>query len=129
MASVSVTINADNSISVNPDPVAVKPGDTITWNVADNSTKGITVNFDTWQLISGTSSFASPFSKSGNPDFVTKKIGPGEKASVSSDPVQAEVNTTWSYTVALVGLGISIDPRVVISGSFPGEKAEGREVY
>jgi len=129
MASVDVTITADSSIVVNPDSLTIKPGDTITWNVIDDSMKGVAVNFDNWKLVSGTSNFPNPFSKSGNPDFATKDIAPGGKGSVSSNPVQAEVNTTWSYTVALIGQGISIDPHVVISGSFTGEKGGGREVY
>src|ERR1041384_3477919 len=121
MANVGVTINANNTISVDADPVFVKPGDTITWNVTDNSANGVTVNFDKWQLVSGTSSFPNPFSKSGNQVFVAK-AHIGGTGTVTSSQVQAEPDTIWSYTVALSGQGISIDPRVVISGSFPGEK-------
>ena len=128
MANVGVTINANNTISVDSDPVIVKPGETITWNVTDNSTNGVTVNFDNWQLVSGASSFPNPFSKSGNQDFVAK-ASPGGTGTVTSSQVQAESATIWSYTVALSGTAISIDPRVVISGSFPGEKGGGREVY
>ena len=125
MANVGVTINANGSISVDADPVIVKIGDTITWNVKDNSASGVTVNFDNWQLVSGSSSFASPFSKTSNPDFVAT-ASPGGTGATTSGPVTADPNTTWSYTVALGGKGISIDPRVVISGSFD---VKSREVY
>ena len=128
MANVGVTINANNTISVDSDPVTVKAGDTITWKVTDNSTNGVTVNFDSWQLVSGTSSFASPFSKTANPVFAAT-ASPGGTGATTSGPVTADSDTTWSYTVALSGKGISIDPRVVISGSFDGEEVKSREVY
>ena len=129
MASVGVIINANGTISVDNNPVVVKQSDSITWNVTDDSGKNATVNIGSWQLAAGNSTFANPFSKSGDPSFVVSTAASGGTGKVTSSGVQAEFDTTWNYTLSLSGQDVSLNGRVIISGTQEGDTVKSREVY
>ncbi|HKP87429.1 MAG TPA: hypothetical protein VJZ26_15100 [Blastocatellia bacterium] len=122
---VTITIGQDTSVTATPDPANLRPTDKIQWSIIDNSASSFVINIDNWQLVEGTTNFASPFSKTGNPDFRTN-AGPTLTTSVTSDPVLTP-DTTWNYDIRLqplssFGKSFLADPRVVISSTPTGGK-------
>jgi hypothetical protein len=123
---VTITISPDSGVTAAPDPVTVFATDRIAWLINDNSASSFVINIGNWLLIGGSSTFASPFSKTGNPDFRANAT-PQVETSVTSDYIVAPFGTTWSYDIRLqslqsFGKSILADPRVIISGTPMGAK-------
>jgi hypothetical protein len=115
--------DAENVISVVPDPIKIKTGDKIKWVVYNNRSDGqVAVKIDTF-LIDGTTNSESPF-KSGKTSFDLTRIESGTTSAypVGDDTTAAKPNT-YKYTIHASVTSPSgsvtrlkdLDPRIVVS--------------